>query len=159
MKGECMKKRVLTISLAVLLLLSFQSAAKAATAQSVAGNSYFCIGLLAGFIEGYVPGIRPVASTFAFSQAAFSIGVLTMEGANDAIGAYKIENEGFGGERIRATCVAYDADKGLGLTYEVKVTNMLNILIVGTMQVDGIKGFEDVGSAGGFFFGVRRIFD
>ncbi len=158
-KGECMKKRILTTSLAVLLLMSFQTAAQGATAESVSGNKFFCIGMLVGFVEGHVPGLRPVAGTFAFSKAVFSIGVLTMEGVNDAVGAYKIENEGFGGERISATCVGFDGEKGLGLTYEVKVTNMLDIFIVGTIQVDGIKDFEDAGSAAGFFFGLRKIFD
>jgi hypothetical protein len=30
---------------------------------------------------------------------------------------------------------------------------------VGTIELDGEKDFDDAGSATGFFFGVRNIFD
>jgi len=144
---------------AALLLLAFQPAAQAATAQSVSGNEYFCVGVMVGFVEGNVLGVRPILDTFKFSDTFLSFGFLSIDGLNDASGAYSIEDEDFGLERIEATCSASDYGDDLYLRYKIKAVNIIDIGIVGTIELDGEKDFDDAGSAMGFFFGVRNIFD
>lgn len=152
-----MKRSILGVGIAALLLLAVQPAAQAASAQSVSGKQFFCIGVMAGFVQEYVLGVRPMLDTFTFSTDFFSVGFLSIEGLNDAAGAYTIDDDGLF-EKVESTCVAF-SDDGVYLRYKIKAVNIINICIVGTVALEGTKDFDEAGEAAGFFFGVRNIFD
>ncbi len=158
-KGNYMKRTIIIIGFAVLLLLSFQTGTQAAKTGSIEDNQYFCVGVMIGMVNGYVPVLRPIMDKFSFSSTFLSVGVITIEGLNDASGIYSIEDEELGLERIHASCAASDYEKKLYLSYEIKAVNIIDVGIVGTIQLEGEKDHENAGTATGFFFGVRNLLD
>lgn len=152
-----MKRGIFGLGMAVFLLLAAQPAARGATAQSVSGNQYFCVGVMVGFVQEYVLGVRPVLDTFSFGNDFFSVGFLTIEGLNDAAGAYTIDDDALF-EKVESTCVAL-TDDGVYLRFKIKAVSIVDLAIVGTVDLEATKDFDDAGEAAGFFVGVRNIFD
>jgi hypothetical protein len=123
-------------------LLSFQTGTQAAKTGSIEDNQYFCVGVMMGMVNGYVPVLHPIMDKFSFSSTFLPVRVISIEVLNDASSIYSIEAEELGLERIHASCAALDYEKTLYLSYEIKAVNIIDVGFVGTIQIEDEKDHE-----------------